>query len=1136
LSEPEPAPPTSQQRRSGVFLGSIDERDVAAPRTALAPPQQGWSQEVVGDAAAARVAETSAPPPLALKDAEDPDLNAALEMSMLDQQEGLAPSPESVRRPGFSCGLLNIGNTCYVNSFLQTLLHIDQFRERILRYRTSEELASTSGSDCTKGVSEPTTKRVQIVTEPEAEDRIVTDGSGAETGIKREIALAQRRGHCTRLACELRHLVAYSLFTDRSCIDPSRLLSELVDQHGRKVPIGGQEDVGEFMLKLLEQLDEGLRAGRFVEPEEQLAAQQPPATSSEERPAEINEGDGGQPQDGCEAMTEATAGSKVDTVAPGSSQADDVTKDKVSGIGGSNNTGDNASGKQPSLLQTLLFGEQVQILTYTETPKQEKVVTDEPTEEKPIVDDPTKKPIASPDPAPPEDRHQEETPGPPELAPQVGKEGKLVVNETKSDFLQIYLDMKHRDLYRAWEEANNTEMDYTTPKGSTTKATTSVWIQRLPKFLFFQLNRVGFDQEKKAPLKLDGSFDFDSTVYADRFLLRNRERAIQVAARRSELQRRHDELAEALSRFEAYQGRPGLAIEEVLGWVADSLEDNARETAAPSDPQPLGDSHPHAIAAAAASEDLSAQLRDIAPSAAQLLRRMRDSCAERVALLRAQLDSLTEEINAVYSDLRQHPYQLYAIWVHQGIAGSGHYLAYLRDWRNDRWIRLDDALVSVVEWEDVHALAVGQEGSNTSAYILVYVDSRFVEEHEQPRDEDAARASAERALPPELIREIHLDNEALRKEQLQREAQLADKELRRHAEAIFQYYAGRLHNWEPLKRTGDNAGNPHDNSSRKYLNDPALIRFELFLYRMHAEHEVWTYFLTQSIDAQRKVREWAEEDEGRILFFVAGTLRHHKRYASMLREKTGPSSRHAAECELVPLNMAKLELQYNQVLTQAFIIDEAIRALKEDRTQLVKTIGMLALLWAKWNLEVDDRFRQNEVLLVMSALIYNTIGALEKSKSRIPDASLTIFQPACEYFMLLLLAVEWPKSWKAPVIARTEKLFPQLVPSMSKQWGKEALARDSSGCLQHPLPLAEQKTAILQHPFTQANADLDNFEAQRPEPSQEFFDSHRNLYGWVMQNDEAIAQEFVHCQDPSLAFRNEPQRGSTWVGGDNNNN
>lgn len=250
-------------------------------------------------------------------------------------------------------------------------------------------------------------------------------------------------------------------------------------------------------------------------------------------------------------------------------------------------------------------------------------------------------------------------------------------------------------------------------------------------------------------------------------------------------------------------------------------------------------------------------------------------------------------------------------------------------------------------------------------------------------------------------------------------------------------------------------------------------------------------------------------------FFLAGALRGQKCYASMLREKTG-HTKHAAECELVPLDMAKLSAQYNVLLTQAHMIDEALRALKEDRSRLVKAIGTLALLWSRWNLEADDKFRQNEVLLVMSVLIYNTVGALERSRRAAPDTSLASFQPVCEYFLLLLLAVEWPKTWKSPLIQRIEKLFPQIGPTLAKPLGREALPRDAAGVLQHPLSQAEQKEAILQHPLTQAPTPLDSYEAEHPEPGQEFFDRHRTLYGWVMQNDEAIAREFVLGQDPNL--------------------
>lgn len=32
------------------------------------------------------------------------------------------------------------------------------------------------------------------------------------------------------------------LYSERSCVSPSQLIAELVDQHGHKLPMGGQED------------------------------------------------------------------------------------------------------------------------------------------------------------------------------------------------------------------------------------------------------------------------------------------------------------------------------------------------------------------------------------------------------------------------------------------------------------------------------------------------------------------------------------------------------------------------------------------------------------------------------------------------------------------------------------------------------------------------------------------------------------------------------------------------------------------------------------------------------------------------------------------------------------------------------
>lgn len=270
------------------------------------------------------------------------------------------------------------------------------------------------------------------------------------------------------------------------------------------------------------------------------------------------------------------------------------------------------------------------------------------------------------------------------------------------------------------------------------------------------------------------------------------------------------------------------------------------------------------------------------------------------------------------------------------------------------------------------------------------------------------------------------------------------------------------------------------------------------MYRLHGEHDVWTHFLTQSIEAQRTVRQWTAEDEGRILYFLRSTLLSQKCYTSMLHENLG-GARHQWQCELVPLDMSKLTAQYNVILVQAYIVDEALQTIKDDSAQLVKAIGILAFVWAHWNLEAEDKFRQNEVLLVMSTLIYNTVHSIEKGKRNQPEVLLTPFQSAFEYFTLLLISVEWPKSWKEPLRAKINTLFPQI-----RAGGRE-------GAVQK-----EQKDAVLEHPLTQAYLRLESYETSRPEPGQDFFSRHRALYSWVMKSDESIAFEYVQSQAPGL--------------------
>jgi ubiquitin carboxyl-terminal hydrolase 25/28 len=65
-----------------------------------------------------------------------------------------------------------------------------------------------------------------------------------------------------RLVENLKQLFCNLIASDRKYIDPTAVLSSIVDDYGNELTIGDQKDIGEFNLVFLSRIEDGLQESR----------------------------------------------------------------------------------------------------------------------------------------------------------------------------------------------------------------------------------------------------------------------------------------------------------------------------------------------------------------------------------------------------------------------------------------------------------------------------------------------------------------------------------------------------------------------------------------------------------------------------------------------------------------------------------------------------------------------------------------------------------------------------------------------------------------------------------------------------------------------------------------------------------
>ncbi|NWQ64616.1 UBP28 hydrolase, partial [Neopipo cinnamomea] len=341
------------------------------------------------------------------------------------------------------------------------------------------------------------------------------------------------------------------------------------------------------------------------------------------------------------------------------------------------------------------------------------------------------------------------------------------------------------------------------------------WFTKLPPVLTFELSRFEFNQSLGQPEKIHTKLEFPQTIYMDRYLYCNKE-LIQI--KREEMKRLKEKMVTLQQKLERYMEygsgparfplpdmlqyvlefittKPAVAVSSAQGSQTTLLHSQAKPHVLDVLSQPNGilertgtstEDGACFLANSSPQQNSTMELQPSVPPAElsehpaphvvseeelnlvrTCLQRWRNEIKQDVQDLKESIARTNLSIEQMYLDplLRQVPYRLHAVLVHEGQANAGHYWAFIYNQPRKRWLKYNDILVTDSSWEELERESFGGL-RNASAYCLMYISDQVscvgADEDEGP---EAVQIQKEvEALTPELRHYIQEDNWHLEQE------------------------------------------------------------------------------------------------------------------------------------------------------------------------------------------------------------------------------------------------------------------------------------------------------------------------------------------------------------------------------------
>ncbi|XP_049712608.1 ubiquitin carboxyl-terminal hydrolase 28 isoform X2 [Elephas maximus indicus] len=346
------------------------------------------------------------------------------------------------------------------------------------------------------------------------------------------------------------------------------------------------------------------------------------------------------------------------------------------------------------------------------------------------------------------------------------------------------------------------------PSDHSVKYGQECWFTKLPPVLTFELSRFEFNQSLGQPEKIHNKLEFPQIIYIDRYMYRSKE---LIRSKRECIRKLKEEikvLQQKLERYVKYGSGPArFPLPDMLKYVIEfaSTKPASESSPSPSDTRvtlPLSSVHcpvsdltskeststessSQEVESTFSSPEDSLHKSESKPltssrSAMEMpthpaprtvtdeeinfvktcLQRWRSEIEQDIQDLKNCIASSTQTIEQMYCDplLRQVPYRLHAVLVHEGQANAGHYWAYIYNQPRQTWLKYNDISVTESSWEELERDSYGGL-RNVSAYCLMYINDKLPHLNAETASNESDQMLEElEALSVELKRYIQEDN------------------------------------------------------------------------------------------------------------------------------------------------------------------------------------------------------------------------------------------------------------------------------------------------------------------------------------------------------------------------------------------